>query len=113
MSTQDNIKTVQAGYAAFGSGDIDGLLKLMSPDVDWQGIVGAGTHVAGHGKRRGPAQVGKFFQEIGASVNFQQFEPREFLADGDKVVALGHYSGTVTPTGRGFDEDFVMVFTVQ
>ena len=62
------------------------------------------------GERRGKAAVGEFFKQVGQSVSFSQFEPREFVATGDKVVALGHYTAK-TPIGKGFDSDFAMVFT--
>jgi ketosteroid isomerase-like protein len=42
----------------------------------------------------------------------QHFEPREFIADGDKVVALGHYAWHVKATGREFGDDFAHVFTL-
>ena len=42
-----------------------------------------------------------------------EFEPKEFLAHGDKVAVLGHYTWHVKATGRKFSSDFVHVFTVQ
>ena len=41
------------------------------------------------------------------------FEPREFIAHGDKVVALGHYAWRVKSTGREFGGDFAHVFTMS
>jgi len=41
-----------------------------------------------------------------------QFEPKEFIATGDKVVALGHYRAP-TPIKKSFDSDFAMVFTLR
>jgi ketosteroid isomerase-like protein len=40
-------------------------------------------------------------------------QPREFVAQGDKVVAIGHYRATAKATGRTFDSAFVMVFTLR
>ena len=45
-------------------------------------------------------------------MRFSQFEPKEFVATGDKVVALGHYKAT-TPIKKGFASDFAMVFTFR
>jgi uncharacterized protein len=53
-----------------------------------------------------------FFRQIGQNVNFSRFEPKEFIATGDKVVAPGHYTAT-TPVGKSFDSDFAMVFTLR
>jgi ketosteroid isomerase-like protein len=41
------------------------------------------------------------------------FEPREFVAQGNKVVSLGHYEWTVKSTGRKFTSDFAHIFTVE
>ena len=45
--------------------------------------------------------------------DFTQFEPREFVAQGDAVVAIGHYRSVTKPSGKTFDADFVMVFTLK
>jgi ketosteroid isomerase-like protein len=75
-------------------------------------VYGAGPHVPTSGERHGKAQVGEFFKQVAQNVNFSRFEPKEFIATGDKVVALGHYTAT-TPIGKKFDADFAMVFTVR
>ena len=35
------------------------------------------------------------------------------MAQGDKVVALGHYRAVTKATGKTFESDFVMVFTLR
>jgi ketosteroid isomerase-like protein len=108
MSEHENTKAVQEAYAAFGRGDVKDILSRLSDDIDWEGVVGAGPNVPTRGHRRGHAQVEQFFKQLAESVDFKQFEPREFVAQGDKVVALGHYEGVAKKTGRAF-----MVFTVR
>ena len=39
--------------------------------------------------------------------------PREFVAQGDKVVSLGHYRWRVKSTGQEYSSDFAHVFTVS
>ena len=46
------------------------------------------------------------------SVEFKRFEPREFIAERDKVVVLGSYEGVAKKTGRAFKSDWVMVYTI-
>jgi ketosteroid isomerase-like protein len=113
MSTQENTKLVQDAYAAFGRRDIAGLVGMMAGDIDWQAIVGASSKVPTSGRRVGHGQVTKFFSDLGGAVEFDRFEPREFIAERDKVVALGHYAGTSKTTGRRFASDWVMVFTIR
>ena len=75
-------------------------------------MYGARPHVPTSGERRGKAQVGESFKQVAQTVNFSRFEPEEFIAAGDKVVALGHYTAT-TSIGKKFNSDFGMVFTVR
>jgi ketosteroid isomerase-like protein len=112
MQETQNTKVVQDAYAAFGRGDIPGVIANLADDVVWNGVYGAGPHVPTSGERRGKAAVAEFFGQVAANVNFSKFEPKEFVATGDKVVALGHYTAT-TPTNRTFDSDFAMVFTLR
>lgn len=112
MQETQNTKVVQDAYAAFNRGDVQGILDRLDDSIVWRAVYGAGPHVPTSGERRGKAQVGEFFKQVAQNVNFSRFEPREFIATGDKVVALGHYTAT-TPIGKKFDSDFAMVFTLR
>ncbi len=111
MDTSENVEIVKAAYAAFLRGDVPALLALMDENIDWKPVTGAAPHVPTAGARRGTAQVAEFFKAVAQSFNFTQFEPREFVAERDRVVALGHYAATTT-SGR-IESDFVMVFTIR
>ena len=111
MSEQENVRVVEQAYNSFKTGDIATLLDLMADDVTWE--LPAMTDVPYAGKRQGRAAVGEFFASIGAAQDVRVFEPREFVAQGDKVVALGHYEWQVKETGRVFASDFAHVFTIR
>jgi uncharacterized protein len=113
MSEAQNVSVVQNAYAAFGRGDIATLLGYMTEDIQWRPVIGTAKHVPFSGERKGKAGVGEFFKQVAESEDFQQFEPREFVAQGDNVVALCHYRAVTKATGRTFDSDFVMVFTLR
>jgi ketosteroid isomerase-like protein len=111
MSDQANVGVVQQGYEALGRGDIPALLDLMADDVEWtlQGppvIPWAGT-------RRGREGVAEFFSLLGETLEFEQFEPREFVAQGDTVVVLGYERSLVKPTGRTFEQEWAHVYTLR
>jgi ketosteroid isomerase-like protein len=113
MSESRNVQVVKDAYAAFQRGDINAVLALVDSEVDWHAIKGA-EGVAPHaGARHGRAAVAEFFAQLGASTEFTRFEPREFVAQGDQVVAIGEYAAKVTTTGRSIASDWVMVFTVR
>lgn len=112
MHEAENTRLVQSAYAAFGRGDIQGVLDTLHDQIVWKPLTGAGRHVPMAGERRDKAGVATFFKIVGESLHFSRFEPREFIAEGDKVVALGHYTAK-TSTGGSMDSDFVMVFSVR
>src|ERR1700694_238097 len=94
MQEAQNTKIVQDAYAAFGRGDTQTLLASFADDIVWIGVYGTGSHVPTSGERRGKVAVAEFFKRVAANVNFSRFEPKEFIATGNKVVALGHYTAT-------------------
>jgi uncharacterized protein len=112
MEEAQNTKVVQDAYAAFGRGDVQALLGYFDENIHWKPVHGTARHVPTAGERRGKAAVGEFFKIVSEQVDFLRFEPQEFVAQGDKVIAIGHYVARV-PTGRGFESDFVMVFTLR
>jgi uncharacterized protein len=112
MGEADNIEVVQEAYAAFGRGDVQAILDRLDDSVAWTAGYGAGSNVPMSGERRGKAAVAEFFELVATHVNFARFEPKEFVATGDQVVALGHYTAK-TSANKEFDSDFAMVFTMQ
>jgi len=71
VNEQKNVELVQSAYAAFGRGDIDALLNMMTDDVDWH-LYGP-KELPTAGPRRGRTEVAKFFQQVGETWNFAHF----------------------------------------
>jgi len=111
MSEQGNTKLVQEVYKNFKSGDIKALLNLLAENIEWQ--LPEIENVPFSGTRRGHEQMGEFFASLVDTQEVQHFDPREFIAQGDKVVVLGHYAWHVKSTGREFGGDFAHVFIVH
>ncbi len=65
------------------------------------------------GTRRGREAVGEFFSVLGENLEFQQFEPREFIAQGDTVVVLGYERSLIKPTGRTIEHEWAHVYTLR
>ena len=110
MSTQESLEVVKEGYAAFGRGDIAGLLTLMADDVEW---TSPGTGLPMSGTYRGVEGVANFFQKLAAEIEILSFQPREFVADGERVLVLGSQSAKVRATNRVANLEWVMSFTVR
>ena len=112
MQETQNTKVVQDAYASFLRGDAAGVLALVDDSVVWKATTGASADVPTAGVRHGRAEVAEFFKQVGEHIAFSHFEPQSYVAQGDRVVALGHYTGR-TSVGGSFDSDFVMIFTVR
>lgn len=111
MSEQDNSEVVRKAYENFKTGDIRSLMNQMSEDVDWRLPDIAGVPFAG--ARRGHGAVSEFFSTLADTQDVVSFVPREFVAQGDKVVALGTYRWRVKKNGREYGGDWAHVFTVR
>ncbi len=111
MSEQDNVGVVQQAYQNFKTGDIDALLGQMADDIDWR--LPDIENVPFAGRRQGRAGVSQFFSTLAETQDALQFEPREFIAQGDKVVSLGQYTWRIKSSGREYGGDFAHVFTIR
>jgi len=109
MTNTEAIEMVKAKYAAFGRGDMATLLEGLDEKVEWT-VPGPDT-VAACGVYHGPQGVASFFSRIAESLKFDLFDPQEFIAADNQVVALGRMAGTVIATGKPFGYNWSMVFT--
>jgi uncharacterized protein len=111
MAEQENVKVVQEAYASFGRGDIQALLDTLDEQVDWV-LPGEGM-IPQAGAYHGRDGVARFFQTLDQTTEFTAFEPRQFIAQGDRVIALGWYKGKAKATGRPFESDWAMSFVLR
>jgi ketosteroid isomerase-like protein len=109
--SEPNKAIVEQAYNNFKTGNIDALLNLMSEDITWTLPEMEGVPFAG--ARTGRASVGEFFQSVGRSQDVLSFEPRELIAAGDKVIALGSYTWRVKANNREFSSDFAHAWTIR
>lgn len=111
MTDKDNLAFIQDVYSKFGRGDVPGILDALSDDVDWH-LLGPDELSLGRA-RKGKDEVLEFFVTIGEELDVEAFEPREFIAQGDKVVVVGRETMRVRSTGRAFDVEWVHIFALR
>jgi uncharacterized protein len=113
MSEQANEQVVLRLYAAFGQGDMQGIMDVLAEDVDWL-FVGRPEDVPFAGQRHGHEQMKEFFGIVGETAGeIYEFGPREVMSFDDKVLVLGHERVRVRATGRVFETDWAHLFTVH
>ena len=109
--SEDNLDVVRQGYDAFGRGDINALLALLDEQIQW--VTPGPSELKTSGRRTGRQEVGQFFASVNELFDVQRFEPREFIAQGDRVAVVGSETARVRATGKMLELDWVHVFTLR
>lgn len=106
--TTDNKTLVKDLYTAMADGDMEPVLSQLGPDVRWtepHGWVAEGTFT-------GPAAVaGRVFENVLSTIDDFSVATDGFVDDGDRVVALGRFTGKVG--GTPLNVRFAHVWTVR
>ena len=106
----ENVDTLQRGYDAFNSGDVETLSGVFADDVRWEGtnddrVPGAGTF---EGRDEALAALGQSTEAFDSV----QSNPDEFIEQGDTVVVLGHTEAR-TKSGNDVKVPFVHVWRMS
>lgn len=110
--SQENVALVRAIYAAFGAGDVPGVVARMAPGIEWNEAESF-PYADGNPYRGPDAILGGVFARLGSEWDGFAAVPEEFLDAGDAVVVLGRYRGTFKATGRALDAQMVHVWRIE
>lgn len=111
MDEQANVRVVEGMFSSLQRGDLAGVLDRLGDDIEWR--IAGPSELPYAGIHRGRDEVARFFQAFGQAAEFEVFEPREYLAKGDKVVVLGHERQRIRASGQVVETDWAMVFTLR
>lgn len=111
MSAEQNKQLIAKGYELFGKGDIDALLATYADNIEWSSP--EVDNVPFSGSYHGKEEVRQFFTDLENALTPLEFTPREMIAEGDKVVVLGHEAWSVRANNRRMEGDWVHVFTIR
>jgi uncharacterized protein len=109
MSIEKNIQTVKDFFATIGRGDREALLALVAEDIEWI-IPGEDWPLAG--TRRGHAGLADLLETASKTMETST-EPREYVAQGDRVLVVGVATGKIKATNKPFKDDWVFAITVR
>jgi ketosteroid isomerase-like protein len=86
------------------------LERRLAPDAVWTEAAGfpyAGTYI-------GFREIAeKVFARLSGEWDGYRFEPEDYVADGDKVVAYGTYKGTYKRTGKAIEARVAHLWTLK
>jgi uncharacterized protein len=110
MSIEENVQVVKDLFAAMGSYNKQDLLALVAEDVEWI-VPGEDWPLAG--THRGHAGLAAVLRKASEEVEMTYPEPPEFVAQGDRVLAIGIATGKIKATNKPFKDDWVFDITVR
>ena len=110
MSTQQNVQTVKDFFAAAFGSDREAMLALVAEDIEWI-IPGEDWPLAG--THRGHAGLTDLLKTESETMEMSLSEPREFVAQGDRVLVVGFARGKVKATNKPFEDDWIFAITVR
>ncbi len=111
MNEQQNTALIQKVYDAFGRGDLQTIMNSLADDVEW--TLEGPEIIPFAGKRKGHAQVTKFFEALATTLTGAKLTTEQFVAQGDVVATLGRFAGTVSATGKSLEGPVAHFFTIK
>jgi ketosteroid isomerase-like protein len=106
-----SIEVVKKVYELFSKRDINSIINLLSPQVEWgepdNPFNPAGGTRYGHKGFLEWVNIGRESEEI------LELEPRKFLADDNTVAVVGYTKCLAKPTGKIYETDFVHLVTLN
>lgn len=108
---KNSAKTVvEAMFAAFGRGDIEGFVETVSDDTVW---IYHGTQIIPKGRFENKAGVRNFMSNILDKTEVINFEPQQFVVEGNMVVVMGQEHQRVKRSGRELKQKWVQIYTIE
>ncbi len=109
--SQANVAVAAALYDAFTRGDIDGVVALLDPEVEWR-LADNFLYSEGNPFRGPDAVRDGVFARVPPDWSRYEVQLEEYLDAGHTVVTRGRYHATHRRTGRPVDAQFAHVMKV-
>ena len=107
----DPSRTVRLFYSLLAMGDVAGALGLLDPAIEWTEAKRTPYFV---GTMSGiDAVVSGLFEPLGMDFDSFTTVPRDFVTEGERVVAFGDYSGFTKRSGCTMSAPFVHLWTAS
>jgi ketosteroid isomerase-like protein len=103
--SQENVEIVRTAAVANNSGDIDALMELYDPEVEFVTLLLGNYH--------GKAAIRPIFEENRKALSGDRLDPDELIDAGDKVIAVVHVGGAGATSGIALDDRIALVATLR
>jgi ketosteroid isomerase-like protein len=113
VSANDNLKTIQSVYEAFGRGDVAAILETVTDDVDWATEAADPAGAPWYGVRRGRDAVAAFFEAFGSTMEVEEFTPASYAANDTDVLTVVYMRARTRATGGSLAMDLHHRFTFR
>jgi ketosteroid isomerase-like protein len=113
VSANDNVKTIQSVYEAFGRGDVATILEVLTDDVDWASEAADASGAPWYGVHRGRDGVAGFFEAFGSTMEVEEFMPSVFAATDTEVLTIVRFRARTRAGGRQVAMDLHHRFTFR
>jgi ketosteroid isomerase-like protein len=110
MATEQELENLRAGYDAFNRGDIDALMELLDPDIEWHQDASVAPDADVF---RGQEGTERFFAAIRTDFEHLEFEPEEIIDAGDQVVVVAAARGRGKASGAVVEGRFTHLWTIR
>lgn len=110
--SKENVETVRRAYDANANRDVAAAISALAPNAEWHQA--ENFIYADRSPYVGPkAMLEGLFARFDAEWENFTTVANELLDAGDRVIALGYYSGTYKKTGRAVHAQFAHVWTLR
>ena len=110
--SQVNVDAVRQGFERWLSGDVEGWIETLDPDIGWDISAHPLPDVSNHGSGR-DALVGDMLGTYLSGWNDYSVELKEVIEAGEQVVLVLHETATMRQTGVALDRELVHLWTVR
>lgn len=109
--SEENVEILRRGFEAFGRGDIEAVLEIQTPDVDWHPAI---APILGVEAVRGKEALRQFLtRDLFEGFDEFRAEPLSFEDFGDTVLVMTRYTGRGTRAGIEVDQTFASTYTLR
>ena len=101
---------VENMFTAFSSDDVEKFVATVSEDTVW---IYHGTQIIPAGTFEKKEGVRTFFTNILERAEIINFEPQQYIVEGNMVVVIGREHQKVKRSGRELKQKWVQIYTVE